>query len=185
VLILKTGYDRIQNGLPRHLPEHTRPKTVTELTMVYTGDTPMEEPLKGSCFCGAIRFELRFPILFHVHCHCNYCRMAQGAAFVTWVGFEEEQFRYLQGGELITWYKSTRESRRGFCPTCGSTLFYRSSVSPGEIHIARPYITSPLPDLPDAHVFFDQRVDWFTIHDDLAKINSDHEGLVKYKTIGR
>lgn len=145
----------------------------------------MEEPLNGTCFCGAVRFEVAPPILFQVHCHCRYCRMAQGAAFVTWVGVEEEHFRYLQGGERLTWYKSTPESRRGFCSTCGSTMFYRSSLCPGEIHIARPYIVSPLDKLPDAHVFFDQRTDWFAVSDDLAKITTDHEALVKYKKIVR
>ncbi len=143
----------------------------------------MAESIQGNCFCERVSFSFLPPTLFQVHCHCNYCRQAQGSAFVTWVGVEEEKFRYVTGGDLVTWYKSTKESRRGFCSECGSTLFYRSSLAPGEIHIARPYIHSDLKQKPTAHVFFDQHVDWISIHDDLPKLDSNSEELATYNVI--
>ena len=33
--------------------------------------------------------------------------------------------------------QSSQQSRRGFCPTCGTTLFFASTLCPGEMHIAR------------------------------------------------
>jgi len=144
----------------------------------------MEEEMKGRCLCGKIQFSASPPVLFNVHCHCNFCRQAQGAAFVTWVGVKEERFRYVAGGDQITWYRSTRESSRGFCPTCGSTMFFRSSVAPDEIHIARPYIFSSIDKKPTAHVFFDHHVDWIEINDNLEKIESDNQRLAEYQNIG-
>ena len=94
--------------------------------------------LEGRCLCGAIRFAVSPPTLFVAHCHCRYCREAHGAAFVTWVGAAEERFRILPGSAQPKWFQSSQQSRRGFCPDCGTTLFYASTVCPGEIHVARP-----------------------------------------------
>ena len=49
----------------------------------------MSEPTAatGRCHCGGVRFVARFPSRFVAHCHCESCRRAHGAAFVTWAGF--------------------------------------------------------------------------------------------------
>ncbi|MBU2513916.1 GFA family protein [bacterium] len=143
----------------------------------------MNKSIKGKCFCESVTFSFALPILFCVHCHCNYCRHAQGSAFVTWVGVDEAKFSYKTGENLVTWYKSTEESGRGFCSRCGSTMFYKSSLAPGEIHIARPYIDSSLELKPNAHVFYDQHVNWIAIHDDLQKLDSDNKDLSTYSVI--
>ena len=55
----------------------------------------------GSCFCGAVRFEVDLPSLFCGHCHCSMCRRSNGAAFVTWFGVEVGHFRLLDSSSLI------------------------------------------------------------------------------------
>ena len=138
---------------------------------------------EGHCLCGSVRFSVRQPTIFCAHCHCRFCRMAHGAAFVTWVGVPEQQFTLAAGTELLSWYQSSIQSRRGFCSKCGSTMFYTSNVSPGEIHIARPYIDGDIGHDPEAHVFFDQRVHWITVSDSLPRITSDSTVLEKYKDV--
>lgn len=46
----------------------------------------MTTEARGRCACGRVRFVARFPSRFNAHCHCESCRRAHGAAFVTWAG---------------------------------------------------------------------------------------------------
>ena len=142
-----------------------------------------EAGLSGACLCGVVRFAAAPPVMFCAHCHCDYCRHAHGAAFVTWVGVQEDQFRILGGEELVTWYASSKQGRRGFCSKCGSTMFYKSLLCPGEIHIALANVHGSVDPKPQVHVFFDSHVDWFAFGDDLARLDSDSDFLAGFKQV--
>lgn len=138
---------------------------------------------EGQCLCGAVRFAIAPPTLFCAHCHCRFCRSAHGAAIVTWVGANEDRFSFLAGEELVRWYQSSPQSRRGFCSTCGSSMFYTSTLSPGEIHVARALIPGDVDRAPQAHVFYDHRQAWLECADDLPKVDSSSQILEKYREI--
>ena len=141
--------------------------------------------LEGGCLCGAVRFAVTPPTLFFAHCHCRWCREAHGAPFVSWVGAAEDRFRYLPGSAEARWYPSTPQARRGFCATCGTTLFYASTICPGEIHVARPAFPGAIDREPQCHVFFDQRVDWAEVGDRLPRFSTDDPGLAKFRAVPR
>lgn len=138
---------------------------------------------QGHCLCGAVAFRVTPPTLFCAHCHCGFCRLAHGAAFVTWVGVREDGFSFEQGEELMRWYQSSAQSRRGFCSRCGATMLYVSTLSPGEVHVARAYVVGEIDREPRAHVFFDHRVPWVTVNDELKKVGSDDPRLEKYRQV--
>jgi hypothetical protein len=89
---------------------------------------------------------------------------------VTWFGAAREQFRFVAGEESLHWYRSTPEARRGFCPECGSTLFFEGERWPDEIHIALAHMEGSIDREPQAHVFFDSGVEWVHLEDDLRKL---------------
>lgn len=138
--------------------------------------------MKGSCLCGAVRFEIDPPSLFCAHCHCEWCRKAHGAAFVTWLGAAESRFR-LTGEPPLRWYRSSALSERGFCTQCGTTLFFRSTAAPGEVHVARALVEDPVDREPSSHVFADQAVPWVTLGDELRRAGRDHPGLAGYASV--
>jgi len=123
----------------------------------------------GKCLCGAISFSIQFPSKWVVHCHCTMCRRAHGAAFVTWVGVESPQARVDDPSGALQWYASSAEAERGFCKRCGSSLFFRSSKWPGELHLVVANFAEPMDRAPQAHVNYDTHVDWFAANDDLRK----------------
>jgi hypothetical protein len=123
----------------------------------------------GSCLCGAVRFTARLPTKWVAHCHCTYCRRAHGAPFVTWAGFQDEQFRIDPDGVQPTWYESSPGARRGFCPRCGSPMLFTSTRWPGEMHVARALIADALDREPAAHVFYETHVPWLDVADALPK----------------
>ena len=82
---------------------------------------------RGSCHCGAVRFEIRsdFPEL--TTCDCSMCRR-RGA---TMVKVHESAFRLLSGARFLTEYQfHTRTARHYFCRVCGVYPFHRKRVTP-------------------------------------------------------
>lgn len=126
--------------------------------------------LGGGCLCGAVRFEIDLPTRFCAHCHCSMCRGAHGAAFVTWVGVPNEQFRLVEGAEHLRRHASSAAAHRSFCRECGSTLLFDGERWPGETHVARAAISGEIDRAPQAHVYWDDRAPWLTLYDELPKL---------------
>jgi len=135
--------------------------------------SPRPEIVPGGCLCGAVRFEMRLPSKFCAHCHCDNCRRAHGAAFVTYAGFLEDQVEIVSGGDDLVRYLTDTGATRSFCRKCGSTLFYQGPRWPGEIHVARANIEGEIDRLPDGHAYVDHKADWWTINDDLPRFGGD------------
>lgn len=125
----------------------------------------------GSCYCGAVTFEAELPSRFCAHCHCNNCRRAQGAAFVTWVGFMRKQVKI--SGDTLTGYITETGATRSFCSRCGTSLFYESPRWEGEIHIVRANIEGDLDREPGGHVYVDHKAPWFEITDELPQYGGE------------
>ena len=52
------------------------------------------------------------------------------------------------------------------CRRCGSTLFFRSTRWPGELHVVRSNFDTPLDREPQLHVFYDTHAPWLPTADD-------------------
>ena len=104
----------------------------------------------GACLCKSVEFRAELPSKWVAHCHCTMCQRAHGAAFVTWVGMEEPRVRIEDRDGLLRWYKSSPEAERGFCSRCGSTLFFRSTRWPGELHIVLANFVDEVDRAPQA-----------------------------------
>ncbi len=115
---------------------------------------------RGRCHCGAVRFVARFPSRFACHCHCESCRRAHGAAFVTWVGFGSDQVTIERGADQLATHESSPGTARKFCARCGTKLFFESARWPGETHIVRAAFDEPPDREPDGHAFYAEHVAW-------------------------
>jgi len=125
--------------------------------------------VRGGCLCGAVSFEVNLPSKWCAHCHCSKCRKAHGAGYVTWVGFESDQFVLKKGDHHLQWFESSPGARRGFCSACGSTMLFEAERWRGETHVALASIDDPIDREPQAHAFYDSHVAWMPI-DDALKI---------------
>lgn len=74
---------------------------------------------KGRCLCGAVTYEAEGGLGTAQPCHCTDCQRWVGGPFM---GVEPESVT-IDGP--VTWYRSSEWAERGFCATCGSTLFWR------------------------------------------------------------
>jgi hypothetical protein len=75
----------------------------------------------GGCLCGAVRYRLARISTDVAHCHCRLCQRSSGAAFLTWATVPRAELEVT--GEPA-WHRSSPAARRGFCPRCGTQLFF-------------------------------------------------------------
>ena len=126
-------------------------------------------PAHGNCLCGAIEFTAELPSRWVAHCHCTMCQKTGGSAFITWVGLEEHRFTIRDPKNELVWFQSSPEAQRGFCKQCGSTLFFKSSRWPEEIHVTLSNFQTPVDKAPQIHAFWDTHVDWVVLEDELPR----------------
>ena len=112
--------------------------------------------------CRYVRYSARFPSRFACHCHCESCRRAHGAAFVTWIGFPSDQVSIDAGGDQMAVHESSPGTQRKFCRLCGTKLFFESTRWPAETHIAYASLLTPADRIPQGDVFFEEHVTWVT-----------------------
>lgn len=129
--------------------------------------------VSGTCFCGAVGFEVDLPSLFCAHCHCSMCRRNHGAGFVTWFGIPYRQFRILRGSGQLRRFVSSNHGTRSFCGICGSSLFCESTRHPEHLDIVLANMEGPIDRKPELHVFFSDRAPWIEISDSLPKLGGE------------
>lgn len=131
--------------------------------------------IRGSCLCGGVSFEISRAIGPFELCHCSRCRKASGSAFVAGLGVRRDDFRLVQGRELITAFEAPiREAppayRSCFCSRCGSPLPDASGDSPW-FEIPAGLLDDDPGLRPDKHIFIDFKSPWFGITDTLPRLD--------------
>ncbi len=113
---------------------------------------------QGGCQCGAVRFEVSGAPKFVSNCHCHSCRKATGAAFSTWVGFKDDNVRWLT--REPSFHASSEDVRRGFCAACGTPLTYAGDQWAGETHFLIGVFEDPTGLTPRSEVFTEDALPW-------------------------
>lgn len=60
------------------------------------------QSLAGSCYCGAVRYEVADEFRYAANCHCSNCRQTTGSAFKPFAGIERGKLRVTQGAERLS-----------------------------------------------------------------------------------
>jgi hypothetical protein len=126
-----------------------------------------EQLFKGGCLCGAVRYRATAPPVRGVICHCSICRKHSGAPALAFVHFPAAAFGWLTAEPH--WYPSSPYAKRGFCPTCGSTVAMREEVLADQVQVCVGSLDEPDRVRIDDHVWTQERVPWFDVRDDLPR----------------
>jgi hypothetical protein len=121
---------------------------------------------QGHCLCGACTFTLTGQHNWIGHCHCESCRRATGAAFVTWIGQPNGMWEF--NGQAPKVFQSSPNVQRGFCGSCETPLFYKSITYPDETHFYAALLDDPNSVTPTDVYFTDEKLDWVDIPSHLA-----------------
>ncbi|HEX2764385.1 MAG TPA: GFA family protein [Allosphingosinicella sp.] len=77
---------------------------------------------KGSCLCGDVTFEVACDLPPPDACHCRMCRKHSGHFFAS--TDVPRSALTVHGEDKLRWFQSSEKVRRGFCATCGASLFW-------------------------------------------------------------
>ncbi len=118
----------------------------------------------AQCCCGAIALTLAEPSQLVVACHCIACQRRTGAPFsvgafyraeaVTISGTARQFSRAADSGAMVHAY---------FCPTCGSTVYWKAERLPSMIGVAVGAMADPNFPAPARSVFEQSKHAWIEI----------------------
>ena len=125
------------------------------------------ERLTCGCLCGGVRFTVPGPAGAVTACHCSQCRRLSGH-FAASLDVDETALEYQSRGDLAT-HGATGGSTRGFCRTCGSSLWFLArngglSVEAGSVHgVTGGYLAS--------HIHVADKGDYYRLDDGVPQQN--------------
>jgi hypothetical protein len=124
------------------------------------------DPVRGSCLCGGVRFELTRPFRRMSHCHCSRCRKESGAFGLTNGRVARDGFRLLSGAELIRVYRPDEGAVKAFCSVCGSSVFGGRWPEGDEITIRFGALDDDPGQRPQHHSYVGSRAAWDVLPED-------------------
>ncbi len=102
------------------------------------------------------------PLRNVIGCHCGQCRKTTGH-YMAATAAQLEHFSLVEQTGL-KWYRSSDEAERGFCATCGSTLFWRADAR-DYIAIAAGTFDGETGVRLEGHIFCASKGDYYEITD--------------------
>jgi hypothetical protein len=124
--------------------------------------------INGSCLCRQVMFSINGPVIDMGNCHCTECRKAYGSAFGTIAVCRREQFKYIKGQDLISFYQQTERVTRYFCKSCGSPLPMVEDWDP-LVGIPAGLLDDDPGQTPSQHIFVAHKAPWWDITDDIPQ----------------
>lgn len=79
--------------------------------------------MQGSCLCGAVVYTAGEPLRPVIACHCTQCRKTSGHFWAA-TAVPLDRFQLTRSDDL-RWYRSSPAAQRGFCASCGASLFWQ------------------------------------------------------------
>lgn len=121
---------------------------------------------RGRCLCGAVQYEIRGPLRAVLLCHCEQCLRWHGhvAAFTAAAC---EHF-VLVSDRGLRWFgeaASDAGAERGFCSTCGASLFWRPRDA-DTISIAVGTLDRPTGLSVSGHIYVSDSGDYYRLPTD-------------------
>ena len=124
--------------------------------------------MTGRCLCGAVRYEVEGRLPPIVNCHCQHCRRAHGAAFVSIVWLRRSAFRLTAGEDRVARY-AVGEGYRAFCRTCGTRIYNGGSSETRFITLVVSTLDDDAHEGPVLHLNVESKASWHAITDDLPQ----------------
>lgn len=126
-----------------------------------------EHPVRGSCLCGGVRYELTAPFRRANYCHCSRCRKHSGGAALAQGRVPRAGFRLLSGADLIEVFRPLEGGMsKAFCRVCGASLFGGTWPEGPEVSIRLGTLDDDPGIGPEYHSFVASKAVWEELPDD-------------------
>ena len=119
--------------------------------------------LEGRCLCGGVRYQVTGTPTLMAHCHCTRCQRSGGASNGTVVAVKPEDYKVVQGEDLLHRYEEEGFTPRVSCARCGSSLYH------GSVFIEAGTLTTDPGMRPTMHIMVNFKAPWHEITDKLPQ----------------
>jgi hypothetical protein len=120
----------------------------------------------GSCLCGAVKFQVEGELRPPDGCHCIQCRKTSGHY---WASTDVPRKALKVEGEFnVAWYRSSEKVQRGFCSTCGASMFW-DPIHKDFIGVAMGAFDAPTNTKLAIHIYVADKGDYYDITDGLPQ----------------
>lgn len=130
----------------------------------------MGDQHRGSCLCGAVRFEVEGDFERFYLCHCQHCRKDTGSAHAANLFSSSATLKWLSGEDQVTVFNlpNTRH-RNSFCSTCGSAL-PDVQMDGALLKVPAGSLDTEVALRPDAHIFAASKANWDEALEKIPKV---------------
>ena len=116
--------------------------------------------LTGACLCGDVTFTVGASPQGPSVCHCGQCRRQSGHLWAS---------AYVARSDLsisgtVNWFAASAQAKRGFCPRCGSFLFWAADAE-DTMSFALGALHEPTGLRLEKHIFVADKGDYYDIAD--------------------
>lgn len=164
------GYQKLKRAdAPVHVFKTVSKRSGAPGLFDFDDDKIAQEPIRGGCLCGAVRFEINQPPISTGYCHCRICQRFTGSAMSTWSAFAASKVHFISGEP--SYFASSPIAERGFCRDCGSSLSYRL-IRPrptAYVVLFTGSLDKPQDCAPAIHSGLESKVPWLEIVDNLPR----------------
>ena len=126
----------------------------------------MEYPIKGSCQCGQLTYELYKKPNMVVACHCTECQKMATSPFSITAVVTSSTIEFK--GDLQEWSRSSDSGNKNnakFCPTCGNRIYHYDPSNLDTIKLKLKPINLTAAEVfePSAHIWVSEKLSWYQI----------------------
>lgn len=153
-----------------------------------TDETDNQLPdLTGGCLCGGVKYRIQGPRRHIIDCHCENCRRTHGH-FAAYTAVDKTNLTLLLDKTLKWYHDRSPDTYRGFCDTCGASLFWDARQSDNRVSISAGSLDPGHGLETIGHVFMAESGEYYTVNDGLPQfryssnnsLDSDfNNGLIK------
>ena len=126
----------------------------------------MEYPIKASCQCGQVSYQLKRAPLGVFACHCTECQKLSTAPYsvTALVAADDIQF----SGEMSDWQRSSDSGNINaakFCPGCGNRIYHYNPADPTTVKLKLKPVDRAYDSLfePATHLWVSEKQAWVNI----------------------
>jgi hypothetical protein len=120
---------------------------------------PTKLPLRGSCRCGEVTFEITAPPLMTAACHCTGCQRMSSSAFSLTAMVPAEGFAVVEGRTVVGGLRGP-QLQHHFCPSCMSWMFTRIAGLDAFLNVRPTLLDDPSWFSPFIETMTKERLPW-------------------------
>lgn len=124
-------------------------------------------PVKGSCQCGQVSYQLLAPPIKVIACHCKECQTLSTSAFSITTIVKAKNITF--SGQMKQWQRSSDSGNQNvarFCPNCGNRIYHVNPSQPDIIKLKGRLENSDHVQ-PTSHIWLSEKQDWYEVPNDV------------------